>query len=135
MASELPEGKSAYELIGGELRLRELVDRFYDRMDLDPSFKLIRDMHPVDLSSSRDKLFWFLSGWMGGPDLFVERFGHPKLRARHLPFSIGTPERDQWLTCMAHALADLEIKGDFFEKLMGSFYGTADWMRNRADNV
>jgi len=124
--------KSAYELIGGETKLRELVDAFYDHMALDPEFDLIRKMHPEDLQSSRDKLFWFLSGWMGGPDLFVERFGHPRLRARHLPFSIGIEERDQWLSCMARAMEDLEIKGAFFERLMSSFYGTADWMRNRA---
>lgn len=123
--------KTAYDLLGGEARVRELVDLFYDRMALEPQFELIRKMHPDDMGSSRDKLFWFLSGWLGGPDLFVERFGHPRLRARHLPFSIGIEERDQWLTCMAHALTDLGIKGDFFDRLMQSFYGTADWMRNR----
>jgi hemoglobin len=123
--------KTAYELLGGEARVRELVDLFYDRMALEPQFEVIRKMHPDDMGSSRDKLFWFLSGWLGGPDLFVERFGHPRLRARHLPFSIGIEERDQWLTCMAHALTDLGIKGDFFDRLMQSFYGTADWMRNR----
>lgn len=123
--------KTAYELLGGEARVRELVDLFYDRMALEPQFEIIRKMHPDDMGSSRDKLFWFLSGWLGGSDLFVERFGHPRLRARHLPFSIGIEERDQWLTCMAHALTDLGVKGDFFDRLMQSFYGTADWMRNR----
>lgn len=124
---------SAYELIGGEDKVRELVDLFYDRMAVDTEFELIRKMHPEDLSSSRDKLFWFLSGWLGGPDLFSQRFGHPRLRARHLPFSIGTKERDQWLVCMANALADLGVQGEFFDRLMHSFYGTADWMRNRPD--
>ena len=78
------EKSNLYALIGGEEKLREMVDRFYDLMDLEPEFAGIRTMHPSSLEGSRDKLFWFLSGWMGGPDLFVQQFGHPKLRARHL---------------------------------------------------
>lgn len=131
--SAQPVEKTAYELLGGEGQVRNLVDLFYDHMALEPKFEVIRKMHPENMGTSRDKLFWFLSGWLGGPDLFVERFGHPRLRARHLPFSIGIEERDQWLTCMAHALTDLGVKGDLFERLMQSFYGTADWMRNRPD--
>ncbi|MDB5754700.1 MAG: hemoglobin-like protein, partial [Massilia sp.] len=86
-----------YDVIGGEQRLRELVDRFYDLIELEPEFAGIRALHPPAMDGSRDKLFMFLSGWMGGPDLFVERHGHPRLRARHLPFAIGSSERDQWL--------------------------------------
>jgi hemoglobin len=73
----------------------------------------------------------FLSGWMGGPDLFVEQYGHPRLKARHLPFSIGISERDQWLQCMHQAMKDVGINGILFERLMQSFFTTADWMRNR----
>jgi hemoglobin len=122
--------QSAFDLIGGSVRLRELVDRFYDRMELDPEFAGIRSLHPTSLEGSRDKLYWFLSGWTGGPDLFVERFGHPRLRARHLPYAIALAERDQWLHCMALAMRDVGIDESLQERLMQSFFQTADWMRN-----
>ncbi|UTY58244.1 group II truncated hemoglobin [Massilia sp. erpn] len=121
-----------YDVIGGESKLREMVDRFYDLMELEPEFAGIRTMHPPSTEGSRDKLFWFLSGWMGGPDLFVERFGHPRLRARHLPFAIASDERDQWLRCMAWAMEDVGIADDLRVRLMNSFFQTADWMRNKA---
>ncbi|MTW00534.1 hemoglobin-like protein [Duganella ginsengisoli] len=122
--------QTIYEAIGGELKLREMVDRFYDLMELEPEFAVIRALHPPSTEGSRDKLFWFLSGWMGGPDAFVERFGHPRLRARHLPFPIGTTERDQWLRAMAWAMEDVGINEELRVRLMQSFYQTADWMRN-----
>jgi hemoglobin len=127
----MSQEKTTYELIGGAEKLRELVDRFYDLMDLEENYQVIRLMHPTDSTSSREKLFMFLSGWMGGPDLFVEQYGHPRLKARHLPFSIGISERDQWLQCMRQAMKDVGINGILFERLMQSFFATADWMRNR----
>jgi hemoglobin len=120
-----------FEIIGGEARLRELVDRFYDLMDLEPRFADLRAMHPPSLDGSRDKLFWFLCGWSGGPNHFIERFGHPRLRARHLPFSIASKERDDWLRCMAQAMHELDMPQALQERLMHSFLQTADWMRNR----
>jgi hemoglobin len=120
-----------YDIIGGEARLRELVDRFYDLMDLEPQFAALRAMHPPSLDGSRDKLFWFLSGWSGGPNHYIERFGHPRLRARHLPFSIASNERDQWLRCMALAMHELDMPEALQERLIHSFFQTADWMRNR----
>jgi hemoglobin len=123
---------TAYDLIGGEIKLRELVDRFYDLMELEPEFAGIRAMHPPTTEGSRDKLFWFLSGWMGGPSMYMERFGHPRLRARHLPFAIASGERDQWLRCMAWAMQDIGVPQDLQERLMHSFFETADWMRNKA---
>jgi hemoglobin len=120
-----------FEIIGGEARLRELVDRFYDLMDLEPRFADLRAMHPSSLDGSRDKLFWFLCGWSGGPNHFIERFGHPRLRARHLPFSIASKERDDWLRCMAQAMHELDMPQALQERLMHSFLQTADWMRNR----
>lgn len=119
-----------YELLDGETGVRALVDRFYDLMDLEPAFAGIRKMHPTTLDGSRDKLFWFLSGWTGGPNLFVERFGHPRLRARHLPYAIATDERDQWLRCMEMAMQDVGIVPALQEHLQKSFSETADWMRN-----
>ncbi|MGO4809857.1 group II truncated hemoglobin [Cupriavidus sp. 2MCAB6] len=121
---------TAYALIGGEARVRELVDRFYDLMDLEAEFKGLRSMHPASLDGSRDKLFWFLCGWLGGPNHFIERFGHPRLRARHMPFEIGTSERDQWMRCMALAMQDVGLPEDLQLRLMQAFFGTADWMRN-----
>lgn len=130
MTSEESQQPSAFDLIGGAERLRELVDRFYDLMDLEAEFAGIRAMHPASLDESRDKLYWFLSGWMGGPNLYIERFGHPRLRARHLPFSIASGERDQWLRCMALAMQDVHLDESLQERLMQAFYQTADWMRN-----
>ena len=128
---EIEEEKSnLYALIGGAEKLRELVDRFYDLMALEKEFVGIHTLHPTPNDSSRDKLFWFLSGWMGGPNLYIEQFGHPRLRARHLPYAIGVSERDQWLRCMALAMQDVGIETGLQEHLMTSFYQTADWMRN-----
>ncbi len=124
-------GPTPYERLGGESAVRDLVDRFYDRMDSDARFATIRALHPPDLAASRDKLFWFLCGWLGGPDRYVSRFGHPRLRARHLPFSIGTAERDQWLACMAEAMSEIGVDDESRERLRSSFQSTADWMRNR----
>jgi hemoglobin len=122
---------SAFDWVGGEARVRELVDRFYDLMDLEPDFAGIRALHPASLDGSRDKLFWFLCGWLGGPDHYIERFGHPRLRARHLPFAIASSERDQWVRCMAWAMEEVGLPQALRERLVTSFFDTADWMRNR----
>ena len=110
--------------------LRAMVDRFYDLMDLEPGYAALRASHGSTLDKARDHLFWFLCGWMGGPDYFVERFGHPRLRARHMPFKIGILERDQWLACMDQAMGDTGIDPVLRERLKTSFFQTADWMRN-----
>jgi hemoglobin len=133
MMAAMDEPQTLYNVIGGGERVRELVDRFYDLMELEPEFALIRALHPPAMDGSRDKLFMFLSGWMGGPDLFVLQHGHPRLRARHLPFAIGSSERDQWLRAMAWAMEDIGIEEPLRLRLMESFYQTADWMRNKAD--
>ena len=122
--------RSAYEWVGGEESVRALVDRFYDLMDLEPAYAELRAIHPADMSGSRDKLFWFLCGWLGGPDYFIERFGHPRLRARHMPFRIGIRERDQWMACMRQAMAELALDPALQARLDEAFMGTADWMRN-----
>ncbi len=120
-----------YEALGGEAVVRKLVDRFYDLMDSLPEAKGIRDLHPERLSGSREKLFMFLSGWLGGPQLYVERFGHPRLRARHLPFAIGESERDQWLMCMKISVEELEVEQKWRDFLMEKFNSLADFMRNK----
>ena len=122
-----------FERAGGERGVRALIDRFYDLMDLEPKFAALRAVHPVQLDGSRDKLYWFLCGWLGGPQHYVERFGHPRLRARHLPFSIGIVERDQWLACMRRAMHDCGLDSELANSLDEAFFNTADWMRNRAE--
>ncbi|NOT63315.1 MAG: group II truncated hemoglobin [Acidobacteria bacterium] len=122
---------SHFERIGGEPVIRQLVDRFYDLMDQEAAARGIRALHPADLTESRNKLYWFLVGWMGGPPLYIERFGHPRLRMRHAPFAIGTSERDQWLWCMFKALEELVPDASLREQLQRSFMQTADFMRNQ----
>ena len=122
--------KTYYERLGGEAAVRRLVDRFYELMDEDPDFYGIRKLHPPDMHGSRQKLFMFLSGWLGGPSLYIEQFGHPRLRARHLPYAIATDERDQWLRCMEMAMQDVGIVPSLQEHLQKAFAETADWMRN-----
>ncbi len=127
--------ESVYDMIGGEANLRALVDRFYALMDELPEAWEIRKLHPEDLSGSADKLFMFLSGWLGGPSLYIARYGHPRLRARHLPFPIGTRERDQWMMCMRMALEEHVNDEHLRDKLIEALEGTADHMRNRAEDA
>ena len=124
---------SLYELIGGETGLRSLVERFYDYMDSSPEAAKIRALHPKSLKQSREKLFMFLSGWSGGPALYVQMYGHPRLRQRHMPFPIGKAERDQWLWCMDKALAESPFDAQLIEYLKGRFTEIANSMQNRVD--
>jgi hemoglobin len=120
-----------YELLGGDPGVRALVDAFYDRMDLDEAYAGIRALHAPTLDHAREKLYLYFCGWLGGPQRYIERYGHPRLRARHLPFPIATAERDQWLGCMRQALDDAGAPEALKPRLMEAFFGTADWMRNR----
>ena len=128
--------KAPYETpfawIGGEEKVKALVDRFYDLMDLDPGYAALRAAHGNTLENARQRLFWFLCGWLGGPQHYTDRFGHPRLRARHLPFSIGIRERDQWLGCMDQAMGEVGVDEKLRARLRDSFFQTADWMRNVA---
>ncbi len=133
--SDAANSSPPYELLGGESVLRQIIDRFYDLMDSVPEYYGIRKLHPQDLSGSRDKLFMFLSGWLGGPGLYVEKYGHPMLRARHLPFAIGSAERDAWMACMQQALVESDVEIALREGLLKALTGTADWMRNRQEDA
>ncbi|MEY4751007.1 MAG: hypothetical protein RIQ60_3221 [Pseudomonadota bacterium] len=124
-------GPTPYERIGGEPQVHALVERFYDLMDLEPAYRELRAAHGASLEQARQKLFWFLCGWLGGPQHYVERFGHPRLRMRHMPFAIGIQERDQWVACMHQAMAEVAVEPALAERLVASFFNTADWMRNR----
>ena len=122
---------TAFDLIGGEPRLQALTERFYALMDLEPGYAELRATHGSTLDEAQQKLFWLLCGWLGGPDYFVEKIGHPRLRARHRPFAIGIKERDQWVACMDQAMLETGIPEPLRERLNESFMQTADWMRNR----
>ena len=120
-----------YELIGGDEKVRELVVRFYELMDTLPEAKDIRKMHPEDLTTSIDKLYKFLSGWFGGPALYIKEYGHPRLRARHLPFVIEDSARDQWIMCMFQAMDDVGISPELQIPLKQNFLQMANHMRNQ----
>lgn len=133
---EVGSNKSTfYELLGGETsgteNIRHLVETFYDIMDSDPKVVTLRAMHQPDLTSAREKLFMFLTGWTGGPQLYIERYGHPMLRARHMPFPVDESARDQWMYCMIKAMHQLNFEDDLMKKLANQLYGVADFMRNR----
>lgn len=123
---------SHYERIGGAEKVRALVKRFYEIMDELPETHGIRKLHPASLRGSEEKLFEFLSGWMGGPQLYTEKHGHPMLRQRHLPFPIADAERDQWMLCMRQALEEVVEDDKLRAELTASFLKVADHMRNRA---
>ena len=127
--------QSLYDLLGGEPeathKIREIVEAFYDVMERDEKAKTIRLMHPEDLTSSREKLFMFLTGWTGGPQLYTDRYGHPFLRRRHLPFKIGEEERGQWIYCMTKGLLNLKMEEEKIKALLNALYPIADFMRNQ----
>jgi len=127
----LDTSKTLFELLGGEAAIRALVERFYDLMDMEPDFAELRAVHGPSLDNAREKLFLFLCGYFGGPNHYIEQFGHPRLRARHLPFPIGEIERDQWVACMGRAMQDQGVPQDMLDRILHSFFGVADWMRNR----
>ena len=127
---EKPPKETPFEWIGGEEKVRQLVDRFYDLMDLEPDYAELRAAHGTELQRARDNLFWFLCGWLGGPQHYTDRFGHPRLRMRHMPFRIGIKERDQWVECMDQAMGEVGVDATLRARLRDSFGQTADWMRN-----
>jgi len=129
------EELSPYQRLGGEEAIRKLVDRFYELMDTLPQAQQIRAMHPDDLSGSADKLFMFLSGWLGGPQLYTETYGHPRLRMRHMPFPVDEAARDAWMLCMKKALEEMNIEDQMLRQhLLHSLFKTADFMRNQEES-
>ncbi|MCB0103298.1 MAG: group II truncated hemoglobin [Anaerolineales bacterium] len=125
------EIQSLYDMLGGEVGVHALVTRFYDLMDSAPEAKDIRALHANNLKQSREKLFLFLTGWSGGPQLYIEKHGHPRLRQRHMPFAIGSRERDQWLWCMNQAVDTGDFDPAVADHLKKRFSEIADFMRNK----
>ncbi len=124
-----------FELLGGHEQglttVRAIVERFYDIMDSDPRAAGIRAMHAADLTEAREKLFMFLTGWTGGPQPYIDRYGHPFLRAKHMPFAVDESARDQWMYCMIKAMHDVGVEEPLLTQLAEALYGVADFMRNR----
>ncbi len=129
VAAELAD-RTMYELLGAEAGIRAVVDRFYELMDTDAVFGPIRTMHQPDLSPMRQGLYEFLSGWLGGPPLYIQRTGSPCLTGAHAPFSIDEEARDLWVLCMARAMADAGVELKYRELLDPAFQGIAEMMRN-----
>ena len=131
MRPEERREQTPYELVGGDAKVRELVDHFYDLMDFEPAYRQLRAVHGRSLESAREKLYQFLSGWLGGPPLYTDKYGPPMLRARHLPFAIGDVEGDQWMACMRQAMEETHVPQELRGALGDAFQKTADWMRNK----
>ena len=127
--------QSLFDWLGGQEKgaetIRLLVETFYDIKDSDPKAAELRAFHRADLTEAREKLFMFLMGWTGGPQLYIERYGHPRLRARHMPFPIDESARDQWMYCMIKAMHTLQFEESLMKHIANQLYGVADFMRNR----
>ena len=122
---------SVYDALGGEQGVLALTDRFYDLMDLEPQYAALRAVHSDTLDYARDRLFKFLSGWLGGPDLYQQQYGHPRLRQRHFPFAVTLQLRNEWLACFAQALQESAVERDLAEMLLLKLFALGDWMRNQ----
>jgi len=120
-----------YRQLGGEPAVRRLVERFYQLMTELPQAREIRAMHPADLSEAKERLYLFLSGWLGGPPLYTERYGQPRLRRAHLSFPIDEKVRDAWMQCMEQALTEQITDATLLAQLKASFFKTADFLRNQ----
>ena len=132
MTSPAPS-PTPFELLGGDAGVRRLVDRFYDLVDSASEARTIRALHASSLKASREKLYLYLTTWTGGPPIYTERYGHPRLRMRHFPFRIGARERDEWLWCMDRALNEHDMHDELREQLRERLHGLADHMRNQPD--
>ena len=124
------DNATVYERLGGDDAVRRLVQRFYQLMDQRPDAEAVRRMHPQQLADSEDKLYKFLSGWFGGPPLYMRERGHPRLRMRHHPFRIGPAERDQWLACMRQALDEQVADAALHAAVWRAFEGMAEHLVN-----
>lgn len=131
---EYGQGDATFQAVGGEAGLTKLVDTFYDFMDTLPEAKTIRAMHPDDLSLSRQKLTYFLSGWMGGPRLYMQHFGSISIPKVHMHLTIESEERDAWMLCMEKALNALDYPVSFKTYLMEQLFRPAEMIRQTSQD-
>lgn len=124
-----------FEQVGGAAVVDRIVEAFYRRMDTLPEAQTIRAMHPADLGRTKEIFKRYLGEWLGGPKLYSQERGHPRLRMRHMSFQIGIPERNAWMLCMQGALEEVVCSARLRELLLQQLFKTADWMRNDAQSV
>ena len=122
--------QTPYALLGGEVGVRNLVHRFYELMNELPEAYVVRLMHPESLAGSENSLFEYLSGWFGGPSLYIAKKGHPRLRMRHANYVVGPVVRDEWMLCMTRALTEQVTDTTFRARLIEMFSQMADHMIN-----
>lgn len=133
-ASHNTSATTPYERLGGEAGVRALADTFYDIMETAPEAKELLAIHPKPLSGIRQRFYEYLSGWLGGPPLFEQQYGHPRLRARHLPYPVTPALRDQWMFCMNSAVQRTVSDPRLQKSLLSAFSDLATHMINRQDH-
>lgn len=131
VAAEPEVKKSPYDMVGGEVMVRRIVDRFYDVMDIDPAAASLRKMHGKDLGPMRDRLFAFLSGWLGGPQLYFQLPDRKCIVSVHKPYAIGVEERDQWMMCIRKAMEDCGVDKETRDLLDMPFMRVCEAFRNK----
>lgn len=119
-----------YYRIGGEEKVRELANTFYDVMEQDPIAAELLAIHPQPLDRLREVFFLYLSLWLGGPDDFQQHYGHPRLRARHLPFTVTLKLKEQWMYCMRKAMFATVDDIGLAQKLLSALDQLAEHMIN-----
>ena len=119
-----------FDQLGGEEGIRRLVDRFYDLMDTSPEAVNVRALHAASLKRSREKLYMYLTGWTGGPPLYENQYGHPRLRMRHGRVPVDTAMRDAWLRAMTTAMDEVGVRGPVRHFLDQRFAEVAEFLRN-----
>tara|TARA_R110002072_G_scaffold43340_18_gene121884 strand:- start:2506 stop:2937 length:432 start_codon:yes stop_codon:yes gene_type:complete len=122
--------QTPYQILG-EDGIRELCAAFYDIMDTLPEAAGLRAMHAADLSPMKDKLADYLTGWMGGPPRYADKYGTVCMTTPHEHYHIGPAERDQWLLCMHKALQQVNASDELVEMLTVPLFRIADAIRNR----
>lgn len=125
------EQSNAYDLIGGDKVIRALAQEFYKQMQTRPDTQSLLALHRAPIEESEQKLYEFLSGWLGGPQLYQQKHGHPALRARHMPFAVDEAMRDQWLICMTAAINQCIKKPEHRQAILEAISTLADHMRNQ----
>jgi hemoglobin len=121
-----------FEAVGGEEKIRALVERFYDAMEAEPP---LLKLHALDEQgkvsrASRERFALFLIGWLGGPQEYMARHGHPRLRMRHAHVPVDEAMRDAWLRCMRRAMDETGVAGEVREFLEARLVETAEFLRN-----
>lgn len=119
-----------YEALGGALGVQRLVHRFYELMDELPEAYAVRQLHPESLKGSAENLFEYLSGWFGGPSLYIAKNGHPRLRMRHAPYAVSPAMRDEWMLCMTQTLNEQVVDQELRDNLIEKFSQMANHLIN-----